>query len=647
MVSYGKKQPEYKLDYIAEQELGLRKIEYIEKGMTLDEFFIENPIESTLYNIVDVVLILGLSNKLQFFDLHNQIRRAMYTPLQASIIGSSALYDSFIFSQLDKDNKKIRCNMVTENSVSFPLEYTSQFGEIRGARKKPLPPIKITAKDFQSTTKKYPGAYVKLPYPEIIADQTMIIDLDASLPPWEVIHIKRNDETKTVQIGDYNYLPGDLALTWDDNNNICYKPILGKVEHDWNSWLITFQVEIQNKLYECQVTDNHSIFGIKSNQLFPILDDSQEISNLDYISIKLIDANILEIGDWIVINSGNDKIVLGKIKNKIQDFYTGKVYDISVDETERFFAGTGIGAHNTSMYPSNIKQGNISFDTYVARIVPPQCYPTINLLKKYLGSNTQYPPAVFSNVQKYVTDYADTKSVKNKEETIQKFYYIIRSLFKVLLDSGQRFEDIAVPQTDQNVLLLKNILIPLLDALFTIHPLSEIYNTFIYDYVYDGMINYDNIFENKEALKRKYNDQVWVILNPNECNTQLIPMDIDQIYNFIQQYSVTFSGCMFLKHDVKKGLFIDMLTDFAALRKSHKKLRDTYEKGSQSYKFEDNNQNVFKRLMNTCYGLYGLASFRYSDHWLARSITNNSLHALKCAIYKGEEYLTNLLKGVN
>lgn len=611
--------------------------------MTLDEFFIQNPIESTLYNIVDVVLIVGLGNKLQFFDLHNQIRRAMFTPLQMSIIGSSALYDSFIFSQLDKDNKKIRCNIVSESAITFPLEYTNQFGNVIGIVKNSLSPIKITSKDFISVAKKYPGAYVKQPHPEIIADQTMIIDLDASLPPWEKIFIYRNGIKQCIKIGDYFLVDGDLALTWDDNNNLCYRHILGKIEHDWNQELITVTILDQNHdEYICTVTNNHSIFGIKQNKNITYSMDVIIPNNL--FKIVKLEANDLEINDLIVFREigSTEKIYLGKIQKIEKQQYTGKVYDISVEDTERFFAGTGIGVSNTSMYPSNIKQGNISFDTYVARIIPPQCYSVINLLKKYLGLASEYPISLRGNIQKFVKEYIENKS-DNKKENAQKFYYSILSLFQKLLDSGKKFTEIADPHTDEEVLLLKNILIPLLDAIFTIHPASEIYNTFVYDYIYHGMKSYDNLFENKELLKVKYNDQIWVILNPNECNTQLISMDIDQICKYIQKYSVAFSGCMFLKHDIKKGLFIDMLTDFAALRKSHKKLRDTYEKGTPLYKFEDNNQNVFKRLMNTCYGLYGLSSFRYSDHWLARSITNNSLHALKCAIYKGEEYLTHLL----
>jgi hypothetical protein len=39
------------------------------------------------------------------------------------------------------------------------------------------------------------------------------------------------------------------------------------------------------------------------------------------------------------------------------------------------------------------------------------------------------------------------------------------------------------------------------------------------------------------------------------------------------------------------------------------------------------------------YGLYGLSSFRYSDHWLARSITNNGMLTIKLAQYSTNEYL--------
>lgn len=473
-LQYGSKQPLYSLNYVSKTELNLEKVKYIGKNVSLNDFFISDPIESTLYNIVDVLLIVGLGNKLQFFDLHNTIRRAMKCPFSSSIIGSSALYDSFVFSELDKDGQRVRDGIIGESAISFDKDYISKFGSIKGTSKsKEVLPCSISGKEFINVTRKFPGAYVKQPYPEIIADNSMIIDLDA-----------------------------------------------------------------------------------------------------------------------------------------------------------------------TSMYPSNILQGNISFDCYIARVIPPQCYSTIKLLNMYLGTR-EYPIALMSNVQKMVTDYVNDKGITPKSENIQKFYYTTLALFARLMESNKTFNEICHPSCTTDSLLLRNNLIPLLDVIFTIHPTSQVYNDFVYDFVYKTEENQPDKFDNRNILKQIYPDGVWIIFNPNESNTELKQITIDELFDLVKKYSISFSGCMFLKHIDKKGLFVDMLINFANLRKHHKNLRNTFEKGSREYKFEDNNQNVFKRLMNTSYGLYGMSGFRYSNHWLARSITNNSLHALKVAMYLGEDYLTN------
>lgn len=468
-LQYGKKQPVYTLDNISQDELGIKKVEYKTNNITIDDFFLQNPKESTLYNIVDVLLIYALNNKLQFFDLHNPIRRAMKTNFHNSIIGSSALYDAFIFSRLDSENKRIRYGLTSETNVSFTKEYTSRFGNVR-YKNKVFEPCAITANDFSKITKKFPGAYVKQPNAEIINDG-MIIDFDA-----------------------------------------------------------------------------------------------------------------------------------------------------------------------TSMYPSNILQANISFDCYIARVIPPQCYATIKLLKQHLGKS-HFPPALIGNVQKIVEDYIDNNSVTPKTENFLKFYYTILSLFTKLLETGKTFDDIAIPQSAEESLILKNLLIPLIDIMFTIHPSSNVYNDFVYDYVYKVDMNKPDWQDNRDILKATYPDGVFVIMHPMDSNTELKQITIDELFDLVQKFSISFSGCMFVKHSEKQGLFVNMLTEFADLRKKHKNLRNTFEKGSEDYSREDNNQNVFKRLMNTCYGLYGLSSFRYSNHWLARSITNNSLHALKCSMYIAEHYL--------
>lgn len=453
--------------------MNIKKVSYKENYTSLDEFYLKNPREATFYNIVDVILIIGLDNKNKHVDIHNTVRRAMKCPFHTSLLGSSAFYDSFVFSRLDSTNQKVRCNITTEGNLSFAKEYTEQFGPIKGSSKvKELLPIQIGSKEFVGISRKFPGAYVKQPNPEIIANNSLVIDLDA-----------------------------------------------------------------------------------------------------------------------------------------------------------------------TSMYPSNILQGNISFDCYIARIIPPQCYSTIKVLMGSLGTG-KYPPSLQVTVQKMVRDHVNDKKLSPKNENIQKFYYSTLSLFAKLMESGKTFDQICNPRSSEESILLRTILVPLLDIIFTIHPTSPVYNDFVYDYVYLVDKSKSNWQDNRDLMQAKYPDGTWVIYNPNESNTSMAHLTIDQTFEYIQQNSISFSGCMFLKHSVKKGLFVEMLTEFGNLRKHHKKLRDTYTEGGIEYKFEDNNQNVFKRVMNTSYGLYGMSGFRYSNHWLARSITNNSLHALKVAMYIGEDYLT-------
>lgn len=430
-----------------------------------------------MYNIVDVLLVVGLANKLQFFELHNTIRRAMKSPFHETMIGSSAFYESFVFSELDKVEQKVRYGIVSEGKLSFTKDEVSKFGHIVGATKdkKPIQPIQISAKDFTSITRQFPGAYVKSPEAQLILDGSAIIDLDA-----------------------------------------------------------------------------------------------------------------------------------------------------------------------TSMYPSNITQGNISFDCYIARVVPPNIYKIIkNVLQPCLGTG-MLPPGLNLQVQNMVKTYVEIQDIDSKNETIAKVYYTVLSLFEKLINSDRTFDEICNPKDDQSSLLLRTMLIPLLDLFYHIHHEYREYNMWVYDYLNYVDPNSKNPTDNKELMKQRYPDGVWVIFNPNNSNTYMKQLSIDEIYEFINQEIISLSGCMFVKHRKKMGLFVDMLNDFKQLRSHHKKLRDTYVRGTKEYKLEDNNQNVFKRLMNTCYGLYGMSNFRYSNHWLSTSITTNSRYILKCCMAITEKYLPTI-----
>jgi DNA polymerase elongation subunit (family B) len=96
--NYGKTRASYTLDWISDAELKLKKLEYKNSGMSIDDFYIKDPVNYLLYNIIDVILVNKLNQKLQHIELHNMLRRIMCVPFSASLRGSSVLFDNFVFS---------------------------------------------------------------------------------------------------------------------------------------------------------------------------------------------------------------------------------------------------------------------------------------------------------------------------------------------------------------------------------------------------------------------------------------------------------------------------------------------------------------------------------------------------------------------
>ena len=72
-----------------------------------------------------------------------------------------------------------------------------------------------------------------------------------------------------------------------------------------------------------------------------------------------------------------------------------------------------------------------------------------------------------------------------------------------------------------------------------------------------------------------------------------------------------------------------------------------YPQGSESYEFWDARQKTVKIVMNSTYGLMGLSVFRYSNHWLAKSITVQGRLTLKIAQIIGEKYLEKYKEKIN
>lgn len=332
--NYGKKRASYSLDFLSEVELGLKKIEYKDKGMSLDKFYELDPWGYIKYNIVDVALTARLDEKLKHIDLHNMLRRDMKTPMSTSIRGSSTFFDTTFSYQLDQQGKYFRYGIVPEKSLALSERDIKKIPKPKQNKIKKWTITKVDVSTFTKILGRYPGAYVKDSRSQVIdKNDGIVVDMDASLPPWEKIFIKRDDIIYYENIGDYTWQKGDKTLTWNDKNETCWKEVLGKTEHDWNNELVKITTETGKEL---TVTTNHSIFGVKQK-------------DFSHTTTQLINAGKLEKGDYVT--GLKNYVGLEKVKKIERKNYSGKVYDISVKDTERFFAGTGIGAHNTALYP--------------------------------------------------------------------------------------------------------------------------------------------------------------------------------------------------------------------------------------------------------------------------------------------------------
>ncbi len=280
-----------------------------------------------------------------------------------------------------------------------------------------------------------------------------------------------------------------------------------------------------------------------------------------------------------------------------------------------------------SLYPSMILQANISFDSYHGRIIPVCTYKTIDLLSQCLGKQP-IPQQLFTNLEKLVWNYADNKVKNQKTQTANTMYYMLVRMFDLLSKSGLTLQQIFQPTTTQESIILRTVFIPLIDLINMIHPQNPGYSTFTYDY----------LFVNEAKFKSKYQG-VYIIHNAGETNTNIVGYTLDQSIPVIRKYIITLAGTLFQKHKEHMGLFTNFLNRMGNLRKMYKGMRQTSEAGSYEYTLNDNRQASVKVIMNTTYGLYGLSSFRYSNHWLAQSITNNGEMTIKLAQVVGDQHL--------
>ena len=161
--------PNYRLDTIAQLELGRGKIEY---DGNLDQLFRDDIEKFIEYNLVDVELVVDLDKKLQFIDLARAICHAGHV-----------FYEDFLFS-----------SKWLEGAI---LTFLRRSGRVAPNK----PQRKQRNDDGSDGEGKFVGAYVKQPKPGLYK---WVYDLDlTSLYPSIIMSINISPETKIGKVKGY------------------------------------------------------------------------------------------------------------------------------------------------------------------------------------------------------------------------------------------------------------------------------------------------------------------------------------------------------------------------------------------------------------------------------------------------------------
>lgn len=242
----------------------------------------------------------------------------------------------------------------------------------------------------------------------------------------------------------------------------------------------------------------------------------------------------------------------------------------------------------SSLYPSMIAQLNISFDTFFGKIIDPLTYKFINAINQPLTAKMPVPQSIYLTLYDMVVKYADKLKPQNKGEYVQNCYIILAYLVRKLENHKKSLNQLFKQEDINDYIILKRYFLPLIDLFDDIHPSSKEYNSFCHEY----LIN--NGFPNEL-------DYLYVIEDILKPSIKITKIPIKTIDSYLKNNNLimALSGCLFTKHESKRGLFIDFLKNLKDMRNQYEKQRDQYKENTYEYDFFDMRQKSIKVSMNT------------------------------------------------
>jgi len=285
---------------------------------------------------------------------------------------------------------------------------------------------------------------------------------------------------------------------------------------------------------------------------------------------------------------------------------------------------------------------NIGIETFFGRIIQPTIYPILDFFDKSFGNidadnipeNIAHRFLIESEnfVENFKVDEFDEdeeerhNKFKNKNEAKQYYYYTMMHLFKKILSYNFKLKDLLEPKALQPYIVSKVYLNQLIELMEMSHPKEKEYNHISYEYII-----------NKNDIK----EDIRIIENFNTPKFKIITLPGQNLEKYLKENNLglTISGTLFKTHETELSLFYKFLNELYTLRNKYKKEMFKHPEKSAEYTEFNRRQTTTKVIMNSTYGLLGMSTFRYSNKWLAKTITTCGRLALKTAQFYVDKYL--------
>lgn len=219
-----------------------------------------------------------------------------------------------------------------------------------------------------------------------------------------------------------------------------------------------------------------------------------------------------------------------------------------------------------SLYPTSMVNGNIGYDTLFGRV-----YDSM-----IIGKTIEYIQQIYSKRIKdaSVVDKAVIAFKKNLSQMLDDYISIHKpdkagelknfvpiyygTLFQKIVSFRGSLENIFRPQTDEEYVLCKSCLYPLLETLTFISKKNQGYSNTCCNY----------IFRYPEFKKLYKNELFYLFDNINSTKTRFLVLNMEQ---FIEYYATKFNinpyGTLFYKHYDLKSFEVDNVLNGMASRK--------------------------------------------------------------------------------